>query len=205
MASDIAADPTERDDSDLKASLETLTDVQRLAIVHALGVRPGVGSAELSAYLSISPATVRRQLRDLMKLGIVHVKESTPRRGVRKLYFAHSRRISIDEAQDAELSAGQRKAIDLGILRALLGDAGRAMGEKGDYGARGGRMIATETATVDARAWAELSELQHETLGRMSEILDAGRRRLADDESDDGVSLVTGLLMLELPGVAGDG
>lgn len=197
MASDTAADPRSTEDIEREKMVATLSHRQRLAIFRALGISPGMGSAELSARLGLPVATVRKQLRKLMELGMVHVREREVNRGAQKLYFAHTRSILITDEQEAGLSRRQRQRIDLNILRNFLGDARRAIASP-DHGARPGRMVAGNRGRVDERAWQELSELHHETLERMQEIIDAGRERVAAGD-DESVTFTTGLFLLELP------
>lgn len=198
MASEIAADLKENDHDELKDMIATLGDDQRGAIFHALSLSPGMGSAELAARLDLPAATVRKQLRKLMESGMVHVKGREVRRGVQKLYFAHRRPAWIGEDDDRTLPPRWRQKMDLGVLRRVTKDAGRAIGASG-YGDRPGRMVATHAATVDTRAWRELSALQHEMLDRMTSIIEAGTARRAEDGAGEGVSLTTALLLLELP------
>lgn len=187
------------DGEELNAFLATLANTGHLAIFRTLAFVPGMGSTELAARLDLPPAAVRRHLRALMELGMVHVKEREVRRGVQKLYFANTRPAWITEQHDATLSPRQRQTIDLNILRSIVADARRAIGSPG-YGARPGRMVAGYPATVDVRAWRELSELQHETLERMTAIIDAGRARQSESGTDEeAISLRAALLLMEVP------
>jgi DNA-binding transcriptional ArsR family regulator len=181
----------------LEASLAVLTDPQRLGIIRALGFRPGMGSAELARWLDLPAPTVRKQLRFLMELDMVHVKEREARRGVQKLYFVNRHRPWVTFDGDSDLDSGQRRSVDFEILRALLADARRAMGADG-YGSRPGRMVASQPATVDLRAWREISQLQQECLDRTVEIVEAGRARLAKG-AEEPVMLTAALVLLEVP------
>lgn len=179
MAPDAAAAQEERDDAELKGIMATLTHSQRLGIVRALGIRPGMGSAELAAWMGLPAQTVRKQLRTLIELGMVEVREREERRGAGKLYFANRRRPWITAADEPILTPRERKSVDFEVVRAILDDVHRSIGAEG-YGSRPGYMVASQAATVDERAWHEISELQHELLDRIVEIVGAGRERLAE-------------------------
>jgi DNA-binding transcriptional ArsR family regulator len=199
MATDVVTAGRTGDDAELESMVATLSDPQRLAIYRTLLLTPGMGSTELAARLDLFPATVRKQLRALMELGMVHVQEREVRRGMQKLYFACTRHAWLTERHDAALSRRQRQTVDLNILRNIVADARRALA-RSDYGTRLGRMVAGDSATVDDRAWQELSELQHEMLERMTAIIDAGRARQSENGADEEtVSIRTALLLLELP------
>lgn len=201
MASDGASGSKERDDAEMKGIMATLAHSQRLGIVRALGIRPGMGSAELAAWTGLPAQTVRKQLRALIELGMVEVREREERRGAGKLYFANRRRPWITAAAEPILTARERRSVDFEIIRAILDDVHRSIGAEG-YGSRPGYMVASQAATVDERAWREISELQHELLDRIVEIVEAGRERLAEGGGEP-VTLSAALLLLELPGPTG--
>lgn len=199
MATEAAVGEGGVEGKELDASLATLTNPQRLAVYRTLALSPGMGSTELAVRLDLPPATVRKHLRALMELGMVHVQEREVRRGVQKLYFAHTRNAWLTDEYDATLSCRQRRTVDLNVLRNIVADARRAIGSP-DYGARAGRIVAGWTATVDDRAWRELSELQHEMLKRMNAIIDAGRARQSETgREEEAIPIRTALLLLELP------
>jgi predicted ArsR family transcriptional regulator len=197
MASNLATGQDGVADAELKALVATMTDPQRAGIVRVLFTRPGLGSTEIADWLDLPAAVVRKQLRALMETGMVQVKERSARRGVEKLYFVASRRTWITEEHEARLSLRQHQTTSLETLRLIVRDAHRAIATR-DFGARTGRIMASVPATVDARAWREISDLQHELLARIVDIAEAGNQRLVESE-EEPVSLVAALLLLELP------
>jgi len=203
MASDTASASKDRDDEELRALLATMTNSRRSRVIHVLATRPGSAGDEIAARLGLSAAVVRKELRALIELGMVEVRERETRRGVQKLYFANRRLPWIKEDQDPRLSRRQRQTADLEVLRDIVDDTRCAIAAP-DYGSRPGRMVASLPGTVDARAWRELSELHHALLERSIEIIAAGNARLAEGD-EEPLTITSALLLLELPPEPEDG
>jgi hypothetical protein len=61
-------------------------------------------------------------------------------------------------------------------------------------------MVATNSGAVDARTWEELSELHHQMLDPMAQMIDEGRACFAAGaDGSEPVFLSTALLLLQLP------
>jgi DNA-binding transcriptional regulator GbsR (MarR family) len=194
MARDLAPDETEAGDAEL---------MSLVALPACVGPscpfqEAEMGSEEIAKWTGLSGPSVRKHPCALLKLGMVSVKDRVARRGVQKLHFVVSRSAWITEEDDPKLSRRRRQTVDLGLLRSAVEDSNRAI-RAPRHGARPSRMVANVPATVDEQAWQEISELHHQLLEQVMEVVEAGGRRLVENGGEP-VTITTTLLLLEVPG-----
>lgn len=191
------AEQQPREDPDARALSAAMAYSIRSKLMRALAIEPGTGAAELAEQVGEPLRSVRKQLKILLGLGVVDVQRRESRRNLQKLYFVNRSAPWIRPEQDEELSDREHRLISVEVLRFIFDDA-RAAISWADFGKRKHRVLASVPGKVDGRGWQELSDLHHEMLDRVYEIVTESRERLEDGE-EEPIRVTSGLIFLEMP------
>jgi DNA-binding transcriptional ArsR family regulator len=157
------------------AKLEAVDNPLRLAILTRLSLRPG-SAKELSVELRTSIGKVRYQLNRLRKTGLLEVQDERQRRGVSERIY-RARLDSISDMEIAQLSGSQREKAIASVLKAVLGDALKAL-RAGSFAARDDFIAARVPLALDERGWKEAVAVHRRALTEVSAIHESSRARL---------------------------
>lgn len=159
------------------AKLEAIDHPLRLAIFTALSLR-SASTKELAKELKAPLGKVRYQLNRLRTAGIAELKEERQRRGVaERIYAVHAEPLS--EAELMHLSGSQREKVITGILKAIFGDALKAL-RAGLFASRDDFVVARLPMSLDEQGWAEAVAIHRRAQVELIEAGTESRRRIED-------------------------
>jgi DNA-binding transcriptional ArsR family regulator len=156
--------------------------------------REGVSIQQLAARLTEPKRRVRYHLDALSDLGLVEVARVSGRRGVmERFYRARVTPWIGDELVDRD----QARQVLLEILKAILTDAGSAVGAK-LFGLRPGHTVIRISSEVDPQGWGELVEIQERALEEAEATAARSRDRL-ETSGKPSISALSAMLLFEVP------
>jgi DNA-binding transcriptional ArsR family regulator len=157
----------------------------------------GVSIRQLSERVKEPPRRVRYHLDALLDLGLVSIASKRSRRGVIERFYRAEHVPSLTTEQLDEYDEDQARQTSVQILKAVLGDASRAVGAE-VFGSRSGHIVIRIPGEVDEQGWGELGSLQEKALDESQAVIERSRDRLRAT-GDNPISALVALLLFEVP------
>jgi DNA-binding transcriptional ArsR family regulator len=156
--------------------------------------KDGVSIRQLAARLTEPTRRIRYHLDALSDLGLVEVLRVTGRRGVTERFY----RVAVTPQIRAELlDRDQARRVSLEALKAIIADAGAAVGAK-LFGMRPGHAVIRVRAEVDPTGWHALVAIQERALKEVEAVVERSQNQLKAS-NDPGICAVAAMLLFEVP------
>lgn len=153
-------------------------------------------AAEIAEAIDVPVEKVRYHLRALAKAGMVGWQDAEVRRGAREYYWGTSSRQIVEDAEHAQMSPEQIRAICLHTLRLIFNDATAGLRE-GAFARRNDHVLTRFRPQVDEAGWEELVTVYRAAIAGIERVSERAAKRL-EDSGEEAIPVNASLLLFDL-------
>lgn len=186
--------PSEGVDRDL---VEAMSHPLRAKLLNAVTDQPGQSAQELAEKTRQPVRTVRHQLSELRKAGLIVTVEKKTRRGTVEFFYRSAVPPLIDKDEFAELSPAEKLRTSTEVLKHSFQTVSLAM-THGTLDARIDRGLVNVQADVDTQGWQEIVAALRHAYEELERIKAESAERLRSSE-EDAIRVASTLMWFELP------
>lgn len=180
-----------------RALVKAMSHPSRARLLNEITDRPGHSAQELAGRLGQPVRTIRHQLSELRKAGLIEPVEKKTRRGVLELFYRTIVPPLIEEDQFAELSPAEKLRTTTEILKHSYEAASLALAS-GTFDARVDRGLVNVQAEVDSQGWQEIVDAHARAFEAVERVKAESAVRLRSSE-EEPIRVASTLMWFELP------